>query len=123
MLTQRAQITLGVGKGRLLDSSGVVLDGCSEITNSRIHKGDWLALHVSRVQIQCTDYPCAAILGDGSVATWGHGFFGGDRSSGLGLGGDSRAVQDQLKKVQRIQSSPGVVLVSSMLTAALCRIS
>ena len=33
-LTQQAQIALGVGKGRLLDTSGVVLGGCQEITNS-----------------------------------------------------------------------------------------
>ena len=37
----------------------------------------------------------AAILGDGSVVTWG------DAS----CGGDSRAVQDQLKNVQQVQAS------------------
>ena len=38
-------------------------------------------------QIQATGAPFAAILGDGSVVTWGHEDFGGDSSS----------VQDQLK--------------------------
>ena len=37
----------------------------------------------------------AAILGDGSVVTWGNAASGGDRSS----------VQDQLKNVQQIQAS------------------
>ena len=46
-------------------------------------------------QIRATGEAFAAILGDGSVATWGfHGF-----------GGDSSAVQDQLKTVQQIQSN------------------
>ena len=34
-LTQRAQIALGVGRGRLLDSSGVILDNWAETTSSR----------------------------------------------------------------------------------------
>ena len=37
----------------------------------------------------------AAILGDGSVVTWGDARFGGDSS----------AVQDQLRDVQQIQAS------------------
>ena len=37
----------------------------------------------------------AAILGDGSVVTWGSTF----------QGGDSSVVQDQLKNVQQIQAS------------------
>ena len=37
----------------------------------------------------------AAVLGDGSVVTW----------RDADLGGDSRAVQDQLKNVQQIQAS------------------
>ncbi|OLP76053.1 Aurora kinase [Symbiodinium microadriaticum] len=94
-LTQRAQVALGVGKGRLLDSSGVVLDGCAEIRNSRIQSGDSLSLQVSRVQVRRADVACAAILGDGSVVTWGS----------AGFGGDSSAVQAQLKNVQQIQAS------------------
>ena len=46
-LAQRAQVALGVGKGRLLDSFGVVLDGCAEILNSRMSNGDLLTLHVN----------------------------------------------------------------------------
>ena len=46
-------------------------------------------------QIQASDDAFAAILGDGSVVTWGH----------VGLGGESSAVQDQLKNVQQIQET------------------
>ena len=48
-------------------------------------------------QINASDEAFAAILGDGSVVTWGAEDFGGDSS----------AVQDQLKNVQRIQASEG----------------
>ena len=45
-------------------------------------------------QIQATKQAFAAILGDGSLVTWGH----------PDKGGDSSAVQDQLKNVQQIQA-------------------
>ena len=49
-------------------------------------------------QIQASsDNAFAAILGDGSVVTWGL----------AGFGGDSRAVQGQLKNVQQIQANGG----------------
>ena len=85
-LAQRAQIALGVGKGRLLDSSGVVLDGGAETAECQIRNGDVLTLHVKTVQIQCTQSSFAAILGDGSVVTWG----------AAGEGGDSSEVQEKL---------------------------
>ena len=44
-------------------------------------------------QIQATDSAFAAILGDGSVVTWGF------------RGGDSSAVQDQLSNVRQIQAT------------------
>ena len=65
----------------------------------------------------------AAILADGSVVTWG----------APEHGGDSRAVQDQLKNVQQIQASDSafaailddgsVVTWAWRLTAVLRRIS
>ena len=94
-LTQRAQIALGVGEGRLVDSSGAILEGCANISDSRIRNRDSLTLNVNRVEIQSTDCSFAAILGDGSVVTWG----------GATVGGDSTAVQGQLKNVQHIQAS------------------
>ena len=88
-LSQRAQMALGVGKGRFLDSCGVVLDGCLDTKTSRIQNGDTLTLHVNGVQIQSTDFAFAAILGDGSVVTWGDARHGGD----------SGAVQGQRRRV------------------------
>ena len=46
-------------------------------------------------QIQASGQAFAAILGDGSVVTWG----------GAIEGGASSAVQDQLREVQHIQAS------------------
>ena len=46
-------------------------------------------------QIQASSSAFAAILGDGSVVTWGHSQRGGDCS----------AVQEQLRGVQQIQAS------------------
>ena len=46
-------------------------------------------------QIQACGGAFAAILGDGSAVTWGDACFGGDSS----------AVQSQLKNVQQIQAS------------------
>ena len=52
---------------------------------------------VEKVQA-CLCGAFAAICGDGSVVSWGNADFGGD----------SRAVQDQLKNVQQILGSPVV---------------
>ena len=61
-------------------------------------------------QIQASHGAFAAILTDGSVVTWGR----------LGFGGESRAVQDQLKGVQQIQVSHGafaaILAVGSAVT-------
>ena len=46
-------------------------------------------------QIQATSFAFAAILEDGSVVAWGR----------PGSGGDSSAVQDQLKSVQQVQGT------------------
>ncbi|CAE7798998.1 unnamed protein product [Symbiodinium sp. KB8] len=94
-LQRQAQTALGVGRGRLLDASGNVLDVGESIKRARLQSGASLALHINRVQAQATGQAYAAILGDGSVVTRG------DAS----CGGDSRAVQDQLKNVQQVQAS------------------
>ncbi|CAE7941602.1 HERC1, partial [Symbiodinium sp. KB8] len=130
----RAETALGVGRGRLLDSSGSVLDTSVAVEDSTFRDGDVLTLHLSRVQVcssarefcavlgdgsavtcgeagssvQLTDVRLiqataagpagsafAAILGDGSVATWGDAEYGGDSS----------AVQAQLKNVLQIQAT------------------
>ncbi|OLQ07977.1 Acyl-CoA wax alcohol acyltransferase 2 [Symbiodinium microadriaticum] len=94
---RRAQTALGVGHGRLLNSSGSALDACSTIKDAKLQKGDSLTLHISRLQIQASGKTFAAILGDGSVESWGDA-----RSSA-----DSSAVQGQLQNVQQIQATRG----------------
>ena len=95
-LKRRAQVALGVGRGRLLDSCGSVVEGSVPIKKARVQNGDSLTLlRTTRVQIQAFAGAFAAILDDGSVVTWGY----------PGEGGDSSAVRTQLKNVQQIQSS------------------
>ena len=93
-LKLRAEIALGVGKGRLLDSSGNVLASCQPVKQAGLQTGDSLTLHKSRVQLSSTGRAFAAILADTSVATWGDN----------GWGGDSSAVQDQLNTVKQIEA-------------------
>ena len=62
-----AQTALGIGKGRLLDSSGKTLDLRSPIKLAGVQDGDFLTLHVSKVEIQSSFGAFAAILGDASV--------------------------------------------------------
>ena len=59
--------------------------------------GDCLTLQVVTLRIRGNGPSFAAILGDGSVVTWGD----------EGYGGDSSSVQHQLKNVQQIQASDG----------------
>ena len=95
-LKRRAQVALGVGTGRLLDSSGCVVKETVPMKKARVQNGDSLTyLRTNTVQIQAGEFAFAAILGDGSVVTWGN----------PGNGGDGSAVQTQLKHVQQIQAS------------------
>ena len=89
VLTLRAQAVLGVTKGRLVDSSGTFLDACSLVREIPLQNGDSLTLQISPVQVCHTASAFAAILGDASVVTSGH-----SKS-----GGESSAVQNQLKNV------------------------
>ena len=100
-LRRRAQTALGVGRSRLLDHSGRALAVCALVKDSQLQNGASLTLHLSQVQACATDSAFAAILGDGSVVTWG----GADKS------GDSSAVQDQLKNVQQISRSRPLALL------------
>ena len=72
-LKQRAQRALVTGRGRLLNSSGEVLDGTKTITETRLRTGDVLTLHLSQVKLKATrrGSSFAALLGDKSVVTWG----------------------------------------------------
>ncbi|OLQ04575.1 Peptidyl-prolyl cis-trans isomerase [Symbiodinium microadriaticum] len=101
-LSQCAQAALGVGKGRLLNSNGQVLDRLATLQEAGLENGAVLTLHVQQVQLAASkkgdaglQAAFAAILGDGSVVTWG----------AVGYGSDSSSVQDQLKDVRHIQAS------------------
>ena len=94
-LAESAPRALGVSRGRLFSSCGSILNGDTKLGEAKLQTGDCLTLQVGTVRI-CGVFKCfAAILGDGSVVTWGC------ESSG----GDSSSVQDQLKNVQQIQAS------------------
>ena len=92
-LKRRAQIALRVGNGRLVDLSGIVLDMRAQIEDVNVKDGDSL-LHITRAQVCGNGRAFAAILGDGSVVTWGNALFGSDSSE----------AQDQLKNVQQARS-------------------
>ena len=101
-LKHRAQTALA-SRGRLLNSSGEVLDGAQTVTEAKLLSGDVLTLHVQQVQLKATTPGDArfvkpgfsALLGDGSVVTWGHADYGGYSSN----------LQEQLRDVQQIQAS------------------
>ena len=127
VIKTRAQVALYVGKGRLVDSCGSFLDAHVLIKDAGLKNDDALTLHVKQVQVKCSVSAFAAILGDGSVVTWGDA----DR------GGESSSVQDQLQNVHQVQSNDtsfaailgdGSVVtwgdpVIVVATAVLCRIS
>ena len=94
-LKRSAQTALGVGGGQLLNSSGSVLDGAMTVKKAKLRSGDSLTFQIRGVQVCSSEHAVAAILGDGSVVTWGAAEYGGDCSS----------VQSQLKNVQQIQAS------------------
>eukprot|EP00439_Symbiodinium_sp_Y106_P029819 s5718_g3.t1 len=94
-LQRRAQIELGVGRGRLLDSSGCVLEACALIKHSTVRDGDSLTLLSNPAQARGNCNAFAVILGDGPVVTWGL----------VRCGGDSFALQSQLKNVRQIQAA------------------
>ena len=96
-LKRRAQTALGVGNGRLLDSSANVLDTCVQIKKARVQTDDSFTLHIRRVQVQgsavLSNRAFTALLGDGSAVAWG----------APGYGGDHSVARDRLKDVQHIQ--------------------
>ena len=95
-LKERAQEALGVGKGRLLNSCGDVRDVNATLEAVGLQSGDHLTLHIGKLQIRGgKNRGFAAILGDASVVTWGK----------ASCGGDSHAVQEQLRNVHQIEAT------------------
>ena len=94
-LKLRAEVALGVRNGRLLDSSGNILDVLAPIERAGVRNGDSLTILTSAVDVCSNQRAFAAILGDRTVVAWGQAEYGGDCS----------AVQGQLKNVQQIQAT------------------
>ena len=96
---RRAQRALSVGEGRLVHSNGSVLDEAMTIQDSELVNGDFLSLQMQPIQMQAARAfkhgAFAGVLGDGSVLAWGRADYGGDSS----------AVQDQLRNLQHVQAS------------------
>ena len=55
-LKQRAQSALTTGRGRLLNSSGEVLDGARTLIEAKLKSGDVLTMHVNQVQLIATKH-------------------------------------------------------------------
>ena len=94
-LRQLAQTQLGVGPSRLLSSFGATLSGPSSVESAGLQSGEVLTLHTGQIQVTSSSWALAAILGDGSVATWGRPERGGDCSQ----------VQERLKGVRQIRAT------------------
>ena len=70
-LKRRAQTALTVGVGQLLDPLGALLDDATTVKKAKLQNGCNLTLQICQVRIAGSQGQFAAILGDGSVATWG----------------------------------------------------
>ena len=124
----QAQEAFGVGRARLTNSAGVFLNEAATVHLCGLRSGDMLALLVGQVRISRTRNSAAAVLGDGSVVTWGEGphvqlknvreiqaskgAFAAILCDGsvvvwgkLDLGSNSVLAQHQLKNVKHIQAS------------------
>ena len=78
-----------------MDTAGKFLVASEKIGESGVQNGDALTFHISQVRIQSSERAFAARVGDGSIVTWGT----------ADHGGDSSAVQEQIKDVQQIQAT------------------
>eukprot|EP00439_Symbiodinium_sp_Y106_P017136 s2104_g2.t1 len=126
-IRQRAQQLLGIGRSRLMTSSGCVLDGHLTVEEAELRHMDDLMLCAQPVRVARSNLAFCAILGDGSVVPWGIDSVAVEsvneiQSNALafaailtdgsvatwgspGSGGDSSAVKEQLKSVKHIQAT------------------
>ena len=77
----QAQTALRVGPGNLVNASGEVLRRGATLGEAGVQTGDVLTVQVQQISLAATASSFAAILGDGSVVTWGGSRAGGDSSS------------------------------------------
>ena len=71
--------------------AGVILQGKSTLRSSHIQNGATLTAHVRQAQLVSSALAFALLRSDGTVVTWGNAIDGGDSS----------AVQDELKDACR----------------------
>ncbi|CAK9071817.1 Putative E3 ubiquitin-protein ligase HERC2 [Durusdinium trenchii] len=94
-LRLQAQLSLKVGLERLVTETGVILQGKSTLRASHVQSGATLTAHVRQSQLVSSALAFALLRSDGTVVSWGNAVDGGDSS----------AVQDELKDVNQIQST------------------
>ena len=92
-----AQSALQTGMGVLRDSKGCILDDRQTASAASLKSGETLTLQVRQTRLASHKLGSsfAALMGDGSVVTWGH----------PDCRGDSGRVQERLKNVQHIQTT------------------
>ncbi|CAE7362586.1 ppsA, partial [Symbiodinium necroappetens] len=61
----------------LLSGSGQLLRGTDTLADAGLQLGDALTFQIRQVAVAASSTAFAAILGDGSVATWGQASAGG----------------------------------------------
>ena len=95
-LKRMAQESLGKPFLRLLTSDGRKLNPSESLEAAGLQDGDQLTAVVGEAKLAATAYAFALWCSGGDrVLTWGHS----------GGGGDSSAVQDQLKSVRQVQAT------------------
>ena len=96
-----AQSALQTGMGVLRDSTGEIVDERQTVGAAGLKQTDVLTLQVRQTMVARTRFTFAAMLGDGSVVTWGPML----NLFGESCGADSSAAQQQLRNVQHIQAT------------------
>ena len=94
-LRKRAQDMLNNSIGKLITTAGVLLQGSASLESAGLSDGDVVTALVQEGALVATEAAFAFIRPDGSVVTWG------DPDSG----GDSRAVQEDLRDVVQIKAA------------------
>eukprot|EP00439_Symbiodinium_sp_Y106_P022733 s1164_g2.t2 len=96
-LKLQAQKALQTGRGMLLTASGDILHGALTVGQASLRTGDVLTLHLRETSMAATASAFAAVLGDGSLVSWGN----------PNSGGDSSSVQHRLLNVRQVSATHG----------------
>ncbi|CAE7738714.1 unnamed protein product [Symbiodinium sp. CCMP2456] len=103
-LKLQAQKALQTGRGMLLNASGDILHGALTIGQASLRTGDVLTLHLRETSMAATASAFAAVLGDGSLVSWGN----------PNSGGDSSSVQHRLLNVRQVSATHGACLSGTL---------